>query len=206
MRQLIKSIEFETLYQGYSEVLKNLNEVYRNENDVSSQERVFLSMFSSFSKLVPIRNMWIGRRNIDFLFPQLKLTLNDKTYLGIAIEINGGIHNSEFKMKKDTFKDKALLEINIFPISLDTDIPYNNGLKILESVSQYQSSDSRGRKRVLRKIYIKTILANRTNDQLFELFSYKNARSLISMRNSFNAFCGQERMEKLLGIGDNHGK
>lgn len=206
MRKQVKDIEFKSLSSVYKEVVKNLNRVYERENDGNYDERKFINLFSACSKLIPYRNMWIGRRNIDFLFPQIKLITEGRKFFGIAFEVNGGVHNAEFKMKKDEFKDRALLEANIYPVSIDTEnIYHNHTLSILEYIFRLPTVDTRGKKRVLRNIYIKTILANRTNEQLSKLFSYKDSNYLISLRSSFNAWCGKQR-QQLLELDDNHEK
>lgn len=205
-KKQVKDIDFQTLWRVYKEVVKNLNRVYGTENEANHDERKFINLFSGCSKLVPYRNMWIGRRNIDFLFPQIKLKRDGKNFFGIAFEINGGVHNAEFKMKKDEYKDKALLEANIFPVSIDTvDMYHKHTLSLLEHIFKLPTADSRGKKRVLRNVCIKTILANRTNEQILKLFNHKDANHLISLRSTFNAYCGKQRRQ-LLERDDNHEK
>lgn len=189
----------EKLLRYYEDVSQNLNACYSSENDVCPTERILINKILAQTNTKLIRNMWIGRRNIDLFLPQLA----HGQFEGIAIELNGKIHNSEFKMKKDNFKNKALEDIFLLPISIDVnDLNHPHTSQIINMISRLKKLNKTQEERVLRRIYTKTILANRTNEELFQLFDSNEAQHLLAFRQKLNARCGLIRKNQLLKSGN----
>ncbi|MCB9061530.1 MAG: hypothetical protein H6622_08420 [Halobacteriovoraceae bacterium] len=164
------SESFETTKTSYeSRVLKKIKESYKGD--------IFTSM-------------WIGKRNIDIFIPGLRGNTYEQTiqnitkaryFKGLAIEIDGSIHDQEFKMKKDSSKYRQLhaLEIGLLTIE-NRDIKLNFIQKIIRGLIDMPRVDYRQRRRLFRNIFITTLLAHYTDEELNNLFKTKHLTHLFT--------------------------
>lgn len=139
-----------TVQLAQSNKEKNL-ETTKTFHEVKAQELIEKNF-----KLKFYTSFWIGNFNLDFFFPQLRM----------AIEIDGDIHNQQAKMKKDGYKEYVLSQkFKIVILRIKNDeiltklIPM---LKEIKSDSSYLLS-SKAKKRLLRDIYIFTIVTLANN-------------------------------------------
>ena len=135
-------------------------------------ENQFFNLCKKHNNLpAPLRSLWIGNFNVDFLFPSIKGegSGSDNTQ-GLAIEIDGGIHNRQFKMNKDSHKIEALSLLHIGVTHVGND--FKDDLKtinLFKGLAKANRLDSRGKERVMRRIYIYTI-AYFLSNQEFKAF------------------------------------
>ena len=164
------SLPTDLLRKAYEDICrtKNTNNMKKFEYETTKtiSEHIVASRIKKCTKLHFFTSFWIGPRNIDLFFPQL---LDH----GFAIEIDGGIHNEEIKMKKDQSKFSHLEKIGILTSVIYNSDKYEETVKrLIAQIKTMKRLDTRGRKRVLRNVYIYTIIHH------FDLINLKDYFSL----------------------------
>lgn len=159
----------------YAELVQVLNKKYKPELQRTYFEDVLYKLIKGTTRLEIHRSFWIGRRNIDIFIPAVKANkLTEKVqnfkFNGIAIEVDGGIHNEYFKMKKDQSKLEFLHSLSICSIIIENqDINHPLVKELLFHLSEYRNKDFRSKQRLLRNIYLKTLMAHKELIQEYKL-------------------------------------
>ena len=151
-------------YNRFINFLKNKN-LIELQNKYNTFEICIISEINKRTKLKSKKSFWIGNKNIDLFFYQIK-SKSHKGFAGLAIESNGPIHNLEAKMGKDNIKENLLASIGIITLSIDTNDKNFLISKIFKELRHFNRLDTRGRQRLLKKIYIITILFNSNDSEL----------------------------------------
>jgi hypothetical protein len=156
-----------TLKHAYNVLSKELDEEYKLETQRTMFENSFSKLLRGVAcKIEYHRSFWIGKRNIDFFFPTLAGTPikseQEKRYRGLAIEIDGKIHDQYEKMQRDQSKYKLLHNLGIATIVVENhhfDCPAV--ISILNNLSRLPRIDTRAKRRLLRNIYLITLDSHR---------------------------------------------
>lgn len=160
---------FERLESAYRSLAVYLNHYYINSSARTPFEIQIQKKIERATKLKVYSSMWIGNRNVDLFFPQVKE--KNSSFKGIAFEIDGPIHDHSLKMKKDNLKDDLLLDLKIVTVRIDNcDLNHNLVSKIIKNLKNLSRLDSRGRKRVLVEVYTETLLFYENDNNLEKLF------------------------------------
>lgn len=158
-------LPFESLQKEYFKLCDRLDEEQPEASFKTIYENVFSRKLVKVTKLEYRRSFWIGRYNADFFFPSLRL----------VIEVDGKIHDQGFKINLDHSKIIFFQKLGIIVSSINN-LDFNeitvkcilHGLDILPRL------DSRGRKRILRNIYLTTLAQHLTDKELIEAFGEEN--------------------------------
>lgn len=111
-------------------------------------ENSFAKTFKKMSFLKFYQSFWIENRCFDIFIPRLML----------IIEIDGGVHNDELKMKKDINSEKILKHIYKIATGRISNSDKNRFLHTIYSISKESKKVSSARiKSTMAKIFINTI-------------------------------------------------
>lgn len=118
---------------------------------------------------------WIGNFCVDIFIPALGAFKPDmqRGYLlkGLVFEIDGGVHESEQKMKKDLFKEKSLSDIGIQVWRLKDKQVYDGKTPVRKSINKYFGVVcSRERLRIWGRIYLITIFYHGSSEMIRQYF------------------------------------
>lgn len=183
LQQKLESLlPFDQLERTYFALVQYLNSKYKYENSQTLKEDKVFYRFKKHTKLKVLRSVWIKKRNIDLFIPSLSSKLSQfgsKSFKGLAIEVDGDIHNHEFKMKRDNSKYFQLHDLEIAVYSIENSDLHKESFKsFIAQISKLPQLDSRGRKRVLRRVYISTLYAHKEEFKLKDYFT-ENQISMI---------------------------
>ena len=147
------------LKREYSQIVDELNFKFLSVKNRTLQEYAFEAHLIHRTSLKIFNTFWIGSYCIDFFIPALAL----------SIEIDGTVHEREFKGKVDMSKVDQNRDLGIFTYSIENcDLKHPCVKALLNEIRRMKRRDSRARSRLLRNIYIFTILANRTDSEIRE--------------------------------------
>lgn len=126
----------------------------------TGKEWQFEYFFKSLTGIKPVPSCWIGPFCVDFFLPQLGGRWKHLKWQGLAIEIDGGIHNQEAKIKKDTYKSERLLDMGIYVMTiLNKDVGKIKIADLLQQLDRTVPLDWRAQQRIMTKIRLLTIFA-----------------------------------------------
>ena len=102
-KEILRSLFAPRLYMHdlenmYRSVSAGLSEYYSIMTQKTGLEE-FVEFQLKQSKYKFHSSHWIGNVNVDFYIPAYRM----------VIEVNGGVHHREFKMKKDNYRDRKLM-------------------------------------------------------------------------------------------------
>lgn len=164
-KHLQNNVSDEQLKSAYNELSNILTKTNRTkEAHVTSAECVFKHSFQRHSKVKLYSTFWISNLTTDIFIPKYRL----------AIEIDGGIHNSQPKMRKDDYKDQFLGQLNIIVAHVDNRNVKRFAFECAAGLRRTTPLDSRACKRLMRKVYIITLTRQLTIDELSQLFNLTN--------------------------------
>ena len=114
------------------------------------------------TKLKILTSFWIGTRNIDIFIPGVRNRddphKEKRIMNGLAIELDGQIHNQIRKGKRDNHKQSILHKLNIGCLVIENeDIRKININTFLYRLSTLVRLDFRGKRRLMRNIYLETL-------------------------------------------------
>ncbi len=160
----------------YEVLCLDLNKRYSSEAQTNTAEIKMASILRKHIQLRFHRNVWIGGRNIDFLFENVGHVQgnSNKSIKGFAVEIDGGIHDSQPKMAKDQYLYRMLHNIGIGMICMSNEDAMSEGylLKYLIPVLRNKNLrlSTRDVERVRLRKHLCSILASSTNEDISRLF------------------------------------
>jgi len=157
-KKILREIPHLSLKNAYNELSIILNKKFRPEIHRTSNEFYLYSKLSKEIKFKIMHSVWIGNRNIDFFIPKVKLS----NHSGLVIEVDGEVHLKEFKMKKDFAKFNQLEKLNLEVYRLmNGEINHPITIELISKIKKSYSSDTRSFNRLMRRIYIFTIVSNK---------------------------------------------
>jgi hypothetical protein len=90
---------------------------------------------------------------------------------GLAIEVDGDIHNDEAKMKKDELKVRSLAALGIGTLSIaNWDFHESVVQHVQRNIGSLKPLESRERRRLWKRIYLFTLAMNLNDREFFRLF------------------------------------
>jgi hypothetical protein len=141
----------------------------------TSAEREMINRFKQEWKTWLYPQTWIGNFCVDIFVPALGAFKPgmQRGYIlkGLVFEIDGGIHQSEQKMKKDLFKEKSLSDIGIQVWRLTDMQVYDGDIPARKSIKQcFGVVCSRERLRIWGRIHLITILHHGSTEMIGKYF------------------------------------
>lgn len=139
-------------------------------------EDKFLKLFKSQWRIQLYPQVWIGNLCVDWFTPALgeRVDRNRRRsrFKGVAIEIDGSVHNQTSKMKIDSFKEQSLTKLGIGLWRFSNEQVFKNeGLPSrLTLGSDYARLCSQDRKRLWSRIQLLTIIYHGTDELLMSYF------------------------------------
>ncbi|MDD4976425.1 MAG: hypothetical protein PHY93_18855 [Bacteriovorax sp.] len=167
-RKHLNQISHKELKRAYLLLCELLESVHKSEMSRTASEDAVYNLIKQSTKLQVFRSFWIGKRNIDLFIPAIRANLNSgftssQGFKGLAIEIDGKIHDRYFKMKKDENKYEMLKELSICTVTIENhDINNPIVINMIQNLAKIKKVDSRAKSRLLRNIYLKTITCNKS--------------------------------------------
>jgi very-short-patch-repair endonuclease len=165
----------EVLRIRYLQLCDELNS--RNKDfEVTPAERLLVKQLRSYSSKYIKRSVWIGSYCIDIFIPNVRTDLSNTGWVmrGLAIEVDGDVHNYEPKMAKDERKCEELLKLGIGLTHIHNWDFNKNAVQMLKvSYRDLKTQDSRERRRMWNRIYAYTLAIHLTDKEFFKIFILK---------------------------------
>ncbi len=124
-------------------------------------------------------SVWIGGICVDLFFPGLgarKHRAGTRAMRGLAIEINGGVHNHPVKMKKDEYRSKVLDRLHIGLTVIENYDFSSTVCSILDRIGHGFILDHRARKRIWKRIFAETLAVHATEEELTSVFGERKLK------------------------------
>ena len=172
---------FDLLQQKYSEVSRRLTSELSKEARLNTEEYLIRQEIEKSIMLKFEKNAWVGRRNIDFVFDSIGhvgAEKSNRSMKGLAIEVDGRIHDTIGKTAKDQSKFELLHDLGIGLIVFDAYDAKSKRkiqtqlLPILQDKNFRLST--RDIQRVRTRRHLVTILANCTHAEICNLFEIES--------------------------------
>lgn len=157
----------------HSKISDRLNKTYPDKVKTNA-EKVFINKLKDNSRLQFLSSIWIGNRNVDIFIPSIanKAVYEKPCMQGLAIELNGAIHNTESKMGKDESLANYLRKLQIGVVTFDSDSIHQIYVdQFIRNLAGVRRLDSRSRNRVMLRVYLSTIIKNATHGEISNLFN-----------------------------------
>lgn len=133
----------------YNDLVKILNTSTKfKESYPTYHEKIAVKILRRLTRLKFYQSFWIRNHNVDIYIPRYRL----------VIELNGGVHNDEEKMRKDNHRDKMLqhcykIQVAHFDNN-NTSLLAQTILNLLDSAKRFPS---KAIKSSYRDLYIDTL-------------------------------------------------
>lgn len=157
-----RQVSTKDLKEEYDAITKCKRKVFANKDEYRTEfELKFERLLSQVTGVTVLKQFWVGNSCFDFFIPSLSGESGKARMRGLVIEIDGGIHNIEAKMKKDETKGKLLQRLGIGHYSIQNEKVGPKTIREIEKmIKTNRRLDSRSKERVMRSAYIATILAS----------------------------------------------
>ncbi|HLT23050.1 MAG TPA: hypothetical protein VKZ84_06395 [Bacteriovoracaceae bacterium] len=141
----VDKYEMEWLWSRYRSRSRKLSSRYKFESVRTGPERLFEVKFKEHFGWKPIPSFWIGRHQVDYFIPRL----------GAYVEIDGGIHYNEGKMKKDAYKLKVLTQdFGLVPVSFANLTVYLDFKRVIRVLSALPVLSERKSRILLKRLLL----------------------------------------------------
>lgn len=169
----LDDLNYEVLRCEYQEIVTLLQIEHPDYLMRTRSEIIFGDLLRKYTNLKIHNTFWIGSYCYDYFIPAL----------GLAIEIDGKVHDREFKGVRDQEKIKqaGLIGIKIYSVE-NADFSEATVKSLLAQISKIKRLDSRGRKRLNRNIFLLTILCRYEPKELENKFSQKVIEKISEIR------------------------
>lgn len=159
---------FPELKEVYGQIVHRLNLKYKESLMRPQMEIDWFKLITNHRRILFHRTIWIGNNNFDLFTASLAFRNqeNKKSNLGLVFEIDGSIHNTEPKMKKDLYAEESLNRLNISLYRINK----FHKMDARTILGQTRMTDSKERRRIWTKIYLETILTHGTSTEIENLF------------------------------------
>lgn len=166
-----RPLSYEGLKAEYNRIVCRLP---REASQPTTHELAIRRTMRATIKTRPLFNCWIGPYNADIFFYQYggsAKNLELKTYRGIIIEIDGDIHLTESKMRKDMSRVDYFAQLGLCVCSINNnDISSASITRLLYEVNRFHRNSSRTVRRLLTRIYLETLCAHLGEREFGDLF------------------------------------
>ncbi|MBT3981254.1 MAG: hypothetical protein HOE90_07855 [Bacteriovoracaceae bacterium] len=190
-RNVEEKVSFQELEFAYDMLRLELYKLYER-TQTRHEAKIVKEIRKHYSGEI-LTSFWIGNRNVDIFIPGVKGEAPEvnnadhfwspRVFKGLAIEIDGEIHNTEFKMKKDNSKYRQLHKLDIALLTIENnDINLEGTRRMISQIPTLETLSFRPRKRLLRDVYIITLLSHYKHEQILELFDAENGNLLNQCR------------------------
>ncbi|KHD87422.1 MAG: hypothetical protein OM95_14660 [Bdellovibrio sp. ArHS] len=155
----------------YEALNAQLNESFTEQSTPTSSERILRNKLHAVSKCEFLPSIWIGRKNVDLFAPTLSgFNRQLESFCGVAIEVDGPIHDLWPKALKDNHKEELLHWMNILTLRVKNADIAADRLKFLNTRYYFRPTDTRAKRRIWLKIYLVTIFLNASDQDIESLF------------------------------------
>lgn len=175
-------VSLERVNEEYIKLAKSDLRAECCESIKTSKELLVYSKLQKATKLRIYRSFWIGNHNFDFFINGV----GEGDIKGLAIEVDGSIHDREFKMRKDEHKGRLLGRLGIAHYSvLNHDLNSSDFRGLLRELPKMRRHDSRCKQRVMRNIKILCLVAHFSLEEWIAKFGegsrilYSKAKSVL---------------------------
>lgn len=161
----------ELIKKAYIELVKKKNASSR-EHERTSHERQLAYRLMIFTNKAILASTWIGHHCFDLFIPNVRSEIGEgRRMRGLAIEVDGDVHNLESKMRKDERKSEILQMIGVGQTHIPN-LEFNEPtVKIIqERLKGLKPLDSRERRRLWKRIYLITIALQMNDKAFYDLF------------------------------------
>lgn len=182
--------DFSCLHEAYMRTCRELQRSRQLENVPSPAEDEFEKQFRKRWRLRLYRQVWIGNLCADFFVPSLGCRspnfLRGFQSKGIVFEIDGDIHQRQWKLRKDEYKDMALYDLGFSIWRVEDSQVYRrqNLPERLTVLREFGKTCHREQSRIWRTIYLQTLLYHGTQSEIENVFpQLKTAQKCLKMPN-----------------------
>lgn len=156
----IPADELKIVYESAKEklIFQNKMATIRTHSEI-----YFANEVKRHTRLEVLPSVWIGRFCVDFLIPGIggELIKGRRKLRGLAVEIDGPIHNIEPKMKKDENRRGVLASLGIGLYSIENSDLNSKPVKaFLNELRELPRLSWRAKQRVMSRVYSWTVIAN----------------------------------------------
>lgn len=155
------------------EITQNLGKKFPLTSISTKSERI-LEQRLQLLNLKFERHIWIGNHCVDFFLSNFggSAVCGNRKMFGLAIEVNGSVHDHQLKMFKDETLGNYLQELSIGVFTIEnSDVSSFRTLKNLSILTDPKFRlDSRACQRVERRLNLESVLHHSTDLQMLNLF------------------------------------
>ena len=151
------------LHEAYQKVTRSLNKTYEAETIRTRAERYLHQLLRESTGEDIKASMWIGNHCVDLFIPRI----------GLAIEVDGDIHDNEMKMRKDELKEEFLAKLGIMVWHINNNEIRRRAVDI-KNVLEHPKTKEKDINALLNTIYVETIGAHLDSDELSLLIYYSD--------------------------------
>lgn len=157
-------LPYEDIERTYIALVQRLNKGLPKETTKTLKEDLVHGLILKATKMKVLRSIWIKKRNIDLFIPGIygsSKIIGTSSFKGLAIEVDGEVHNLQAKMNRDNSKYVQLHQLGIALYTIENQDLHQPSFKaFLNHLPGLPQLDTRGRKRVMRNIYLSTLAAH----------------------------------------------
>lgn len=166
-------ISNEALEAKYLQLVDILNKRYPRSIEQTPFEKYIIKKIRVSTKLQIRRSYWIGPFNFDLFFGQLG-ELGASSMRGLAIEVDGSIHDVQIKMSKDQIRYNMLhaLKIGLHPVD-NREVNSKTESDFISKIKSIRRLDHRARKRLLWDIHLFTLCCHLKDHELADFLMEK---------------------------------
>lgn len=163
----------QTLKGRYDLVAQSLSESFNQVTRQTTAEIILKKTIPKLSDCRFIPSVWIGNKNVDVFIPTITgVKTGSKRFCGVAVEVDGTVHDLHAKMLKDNEKEELLTWLNIITLRIgNNDLFTSQALQPFKTSLHFHTADTRAKRRMWQKIYLVTIFMNATEDDIEDLFN-----------------------------------
>jgi very-short-patch-repair endonuclease len=188
MRKALRFVaDRKALKAEYAAVTELLNRRHGLERQITPAEDSFFGQFSKAFRIKLYRQVWVGNLCLDFFIPALGLPKANGakgfSLKGLAVEVDGQIHDTIMKSKKDEFKEKSLHDLGILVWRISNDQVF--GEECIPSRAAFRHAlkplCSKARADLWSMIYLVTVLYHSSDEALNLLWSKPKTASVAKV-------------------------
>lgn len=156
--------KFEIIKQLYNSKSNELSWLHKDSIAKRTySESVVEKVIKENTKIKFYKQFWILNHCVDFFTPSLKCSSKGGVEAkGIVLEIDGSIHNREFKICKDEKMSENLTALGIPVTTIKNEDIMNERTvnHLFRNLNNIKKTNPRERKRLLRKLFLLTLIAH----------------------------------------------
>lgn len=164
----------ENLKIAYHNLVNSLKKSQPEWFTRSSKQIYVENKLKKHTKVIFSPNYLFGFRTVDLFFPYLTSTSNKMK--GLIIEVDGGIHNKECKMRRDDKANTISSEgMNIaFTSIANEDVWHTAVLNIIKGIKSFKRLGFRSKENLVRRMNLITLIIHNRSKSIKELYQLSN--------------------------------